>query len=136
MSKAEKMESEGPVSVSEIGLSEAMYQNIGSANRMAMKNLEGRLLTFVDAAFSDVVQREAFKDNIRGILERTRMSQGDWTDEICAELYLALQEKRPQESGKKEEDPWFVKRLGDRVRAVPEYWVDLKGDSPKIILNE
>lgn len=61
-------EQKDDVSVSKTTISHLIVRALNESVEEIGKHLEGKLLTFADATFSDPEQRKAFKDVLRGIL--------------------------------------------------------------------
>lgn len=110
MSKVEKVLKEtSPVSPSQKYLSQVIYNNLYSSNNWAFKDLTGKLLTLVDAIFTDPEQRKAVKDNVQQIISSHRNTLTRDYRSICGEVYLVLKEA----NGPKDQDenlPYFVPR--------------------------
>lgn len=99
-------------------LSSIAFENINMLNKDTVTRLEGRLLTLVDAIFTDPEQRKAVKDNVRGMIEEARNEVVQNAAQVCADIYHKL-EKDTEVSGTEDSPPWFAKKYGkDRGRPI------------------
>lgn len=99
-------------------LSSIVFENINMLNKDTVTRLEGRLLTLVDAIFTDPEQRKAVKDNVRGMIEEARIEVVRNAAQVCADIYHKL-EKEIEGDGVEDSPPWFAKKYGkDRGRPI------------------
>lgn len=78
--------------VSKEKLSYHVYRNVSEAISSIGKNLEGKLLTLVDASFQDPEQRKAFKDVLRGTMQDCYYSPcHDMNHALTDELLVTLE---------------------------------------------
>jgi hypothetical protein len=82
------------------------------------KKYEGKILTFLDATFSDPKQRKAMKDIFKQELNSLRRNVNSTISDNAAELYVELKKKN-QADGAEESCPHFVKVWDKGVRGIP-----------------
>lgn len=98
------------MSESKLYLSQVIRDNLRIARKDRDTHLTGKLLTLVDAIFSDPEQRKAVKDNIQSILMDDRTNSMNNNDHVCSDMYKALKEKNLT-PGEGESDPSFVNNV-------------------------
>lgn len=90
-------------------LSEVIYENLVTVDNDRTRFIEGKLLTLIDAIFSDPEQRKAVKDNVQCILSENRGRLEMDRSEVCTDMYVALRDANANERDD-ENDPYFVRK--------------------------